>query len=184
MKEINDQLIEGIFLKPTIFSVILLAAAVITIIFVIRKVVLSYRTNENINDGSITYRKKALMTPTEYSFYLKMKPLEVKYKIIPQLNLASIAAKIRNTYYYTDLFRNIDYAIFTDDYSEILLFIELNDQTHQLVKRRKRDIKVQNICRELGIPLLTFYTKYPNYQDYVINRILKTIEKPKADIDA
>jgi len=184
MKEINDQLMKGLFLRPTIFSVILVVAAIAIIIFVIRKIVGAHLASENVNDSFITYRKKALMTPTEYSFYLKMKPLEAKYRIVPQLNLASIATKIRNTYYYTDLFRNVDYAIFSEDYSEVLLFIELNDQTHQLAKRRKRDIKVQNICKELGIPLLTFYTRYPNYQDYVINRILKTIEKPKTDVES
>ena len=42
------------------------------------------------------YLKKNLMTDSEYNFYLKLKDLEIKYnyKIIPQINLASIIKKI------------------------------------------------------------------------------------------
>jgi len=119
------------------------------------------------------------MTETEYQFYLKLKPLELRYKIVPQLNLASIVRKTKNNYFYTDLFRNIDFAIFSSDYSEILLLIELNDTTHKLTKKKERDLKVQSICKEIEVPLIKFYTKYSNHQDYVIRRILSIIEKTK-----
>ena len=58
------------------------------------------------------YKKKKFMTDIEYEFYNKLKCLEKEYKVIPQLNLASIINKENNNRYYTDLFRNIDFAIF------------------------------------------------------------------------
>ena len=63
----------------------------------------------------------------------------------------------------------------------MLLLIELNDGTHKLKKRKNRDAKIKKICNAAGIPLLFFYTKYPNEKDYVINRIRNIINKTKDD---
>ena len=32
-------------------------------------------------------------------------------------------------------------------------------------------MKVKKICNDIGVKLITFYTKYPNEKTYVINRI-------------
>ena len=128
------------------------------------------RSNENI------YREKTLMTNIEKNFYQKLKALEPKYQIIPQVNLGAIIEKISNEKFENELFRNIDYGIFSNDFSKVLLLIELNDQTHNLPQRKKRDIKVKEICNKANIPIMTFYTNYPNNQEYVINRILNKIE--------
>jgi len=40
----------------------------------------------------------------------------------------------------------------------ILLLIELNDSSHNDIQRRKRDIKVREICEKAGIRIITFYT--------------------------
>lgn len=121
------------------------------------------------------------MTNNERLFYNKIKCLEPEYKIIPQVSLASIISKENNNKYYTDLFRNIDFAIFDTNLQEVLLLIELNDGTHKLKKRKSRDAKIKKICNAAGIPLLFFYTKYPNEKDYVINRIRNIINKTKDD---
>ncbi len=115
------------------------------------------------------YKKKSIMTKAEMSFYNKIKCLEPEYKVIPQVNLA------------TDLFRNIDFAIFDNNLDAVLLLIELNDGTHNLKKRKRRDYKIKKICKAAGIPLLFFYTKYPNEKDYVINRIKDVINKTKRN---
>lgn len=119
------------------------------------------------------------MSETEYNFYLKMKPLEEEYRIVSQLNLASVVQKISSYRYQTELYRNIDFAIFSKDYKELLLLIELNDSTHQQKSRKKRDAKVQKICDECQIKLIKFYTIRPNEQMYVINRIRRTIYEDK-----
>ena len=96
--------------------------------------------------------------------------------ILPQINLATIVKK-NNKGYLTELFRNIDFAIFSKDFSELLLLIELNDKTHATNKRKKRDLKVKKICGDCNYKLITFYTTYSNEKDYVVNRIIKEIEK-------
>ena len=127
-----------------------------------------------------SYHKKDFLSKNEYEFYLKLKPLESKYKIVPQVNLASIIHK-ENSKYRTELFRNIDFAIFSYDYKELLLLVELNDRTHNNPDRRERDIKVKNICKDCGIEIVPFYTHYPNEEKYVIERIENEIKKVKED---
>ena len=131
---------------------------------------------------SRNYKEKPLMTEPEKNFFLKLKNLEPQYKIIPQINLSTIIEKISNERYRTELFRNIDYAIFTSDLSKVLLLIELNDSTHKEYQRKKRDIKVHQICKDANIPLMTFYTNYPNETQYVLNRILSEINKQSQTV--
>lgn len=182
MRTINDLLIREMFQKPSVFSFFLILGVIVVFLYFLKFIyhfhIHGHKTSYK-NQKNIIYQKKNIMTKTEYDFYLKLKPLESKYQIVPQLNLASITTKLKNTNYYTDLFRNIDFAILSRDYSEVLLLIELNDKTHSMKKRQIRDLKVKKICKELDIPLITFYTRYSNHQDYVINRILKVIEKSK-----
>ncbi len=125
---------------------------------------------------STSYYQKSFMSAAEKNFYNILRELETKYKIVPQVNLASIISK-NNYTFQNELFRNIDFAIFTYDYSKLLLLIELNDSTHNMAKRRKRDMKVQAILNDAGIPLMKFYTNKPNERNYVLNRILNKIEK-------
>ena len=53
--------------------------------------------------------------------------------------------------------------------------IELNDESHNNYHRKKRDIKVRDICNKAGIKLITFYTKYSNEKEYVKSRIIKEL---------
>lgn len=125
------------------------------------------------------YEKKPLMTIYERKMYNIIKKLENEYTIIPQLNLAAIINKKNNNKYYSELFRNIDFAIFDKELENILLLIEINDKTHNEYKRKDRDLKIKKKCNDTGIKLMPFYTNYPNEEEYVINRILKEIKNNK-----
>jgi len=124
----------------------------------------------------IKYEKKPIMSDYEIMFYNRMKDLETEYNIVPQLVLSSVVDKKSKQKYRSELYRIIDFAIFSKDYSKLLLLIELNDNTHNQRKRKDRDLKVKKICNSAKIKLITFYTKYPNEKDYIINRIKKEIE--------
>lgn len=124
----------------------------------------------------IKYEKKPIMSDYEIMFYNRMKDLETEYNIVPQLVLSSIVDKKSKQKYRSELYRIIDFAIFSKDYSKLLLLIELNDNSHNQRKRKDRDLKVKKICNSAKIKLITFYTKYPNEKDYIINRIKKEIE--------
>lgn len=124
----------------------------------------------------IKYEKKPIMSDYEIMFYNRMKDLETEYNIVPQLVLSSVVDKKSKQKYRSELYRIIDFAIFSKDYSKLFLLIELNDNTHNQRKRKDRDLKVKKICNSAKIKLITFYTKYPNEKDYIINRIKKEIE--------
>lgn len=149
------------------------------------------KNNNNINtDYSNTnndyykyYLTKKFMTDAELDFYNKFKVLESIYKIVPQVNLSTIINKISNRKYQNELNRNIDFAIFSYDYSQLLLLIELNDKTHNTKERIKRDKKVKEICNFVDINLITFYTNCTNEKNYVINRIQKEINKSIENIN-
>lgn len=127
------------------------------------------------------YKAKNLMTKNELVFYNKLKELEYEYKIVPQLNLGTVIQKTTKGYR-NELFKNIDFAIFSNDFSKLLLLVELNDSTHKQSKRRKRDKRVKEICSKANIKLITFYTTYPNEKEYVVNRIKQEIKKEKEPI--
>lgn len=121
------------------------------------------------------------MTNAEKEFYKKLLVLEDNYKIIPQVNLATIINKKSKYKYRTELYRNIDFVIFDKDFNEVLLLIELNDSTHSKKTRIDRDLKVKKICESANLKLINFYTKYPNEQKYVINRIKSEIMQNKQE---
>ena len=152
---------------------------IIIIISISAVIKLMKKNNEivTIKNEETIYTNKPLMTQYEYKFYKILKKLEDEYIILPQLNLASVVKKINNNKYYNELFRNIDFAVFTKDYQKLLLLIEINDKTHNDRKRIDRDLKVQKICNDINVPLIKFYTNYPNEPNYVINRILNIIKK-------
>ena len=138
--------------------------------------------NEDVS--AVNYIPKQFLTNYEYDFLTKFIDLEdeLHINIVPQVNLASIIQKVSNSRFNTELFRNIDFGIFSADYSKVLLLIELNDESHNNFHRKKRDIKVHEICNKAGIKLITFYTKYSNEKEYVKGRILKELNMPnKAD---
>ena len=139
----------------------------------------SFFKNNQENKLLPIYNRKTFMTNYELDFYNKIKELEKDYSIIPQINLATIVAKNKKGYL-TELFRNIDFAIFNKDFSHLLLLIELNDRSHTIKKRKNRDLKVKKICNDCNYRLITFYTAYPNEKNYVLNRIIKEIEKDQV----
>lgn len=125
------------------------------------------------------YRKRKFLTNSEINFYHTLTELNNEYIIIPQVNLGTIVEKV-DSKYRSELFKNIDFGIFTPEF-ELVLLIELNDKTHRQKNRIERDKKLKEILNNCDIPLLTFYTDYPNEKNYVINRIRKTITKKQEE---
>lgn len=135
------------------------------------------KESTNHKSYSISYQKKSLLTNAEKEFYNKLKKIETlgDYKVIPQVNLACIIHKDSNYRYRNELFRNIDFGIFDSNF-QVLLLIELNDSSHNLKSRKKRDIKINEILHWANIPIIRFYTSYPNEEKYVVQRVLSKIQ--------
>ena len=127
----------------------------------------------SVRDGETpTYSSKAsLMTDCEKKFFDAIKKIVgPDYIIQPQINLASIINKESHSKYRNELFRNIDFGILDQNY-KLLVLIEINDATHTERSRKERDQKVQAICAEAGIPLITFWTKYGLNESYIRERL-------------
>lgn len=115
------------------------------------------------------YEIKNYLTPNEFAFYHKLLNVNENFIIIPQVPLSSIVKKV-NGKYQNELNRIIDFGIFDKNF-RLLLLVELNDASHNQINRRDRDLKVKKILDDCFIKLLTFYTKYPNEQEYITKRI-------------
>lgn len=145
----------------------------LVILIVVLYICLRLKKKEKKKTFQARFYKKPLMTKSEMYFYSVFRELEneLNVRVNPQVNLATIVKKESSSYYVNELFRNIDFGIFTKDYSDILLLIEINDKSHQQKSRQARDIKVHKIASQANIKLITFYTNYPNTPEYVKNRI-------------
>lgn len=139
----------------------------------------NWSASPNTNEKSFNkiYFKKKIMTQCEDNFYKKMVPLEneLNIRIVPQVCLGAIIEKENDARYRNELFRIVDFAVFNNDFSKILLVIELNDRSHNNYYRNDRDNKVKMILNEAGIKLITFYTNMSNTTEYVQNRIKQNI---------
>lgn len=138
------------------------------------KKLLGTKTRKNKDEK--TYAKKPLLTKTEIKFKAAIeKCLPNNYILYPQINLASIIKRVEDHKYQNELYRNVDFCVFDDSYNPLLI-IEINDKTHKEKRRQARDIKVQNICENAGIPIIKFWTDYGIKEDYIEKKIKEYIK--------
>lgn len=137
-----------------------------------------YKSKDDIDNSHNKnhYIKKKLLTDNELFFYNCFKQLDSKYIILPQISLSSIIKKTDYHKYQNELNRILDFAIFDQNYN-ILLAIEINDDSHKLKKRKYRDKKLKEILKLANIELLTYNINYQNTQESVIRRTTETLEK-------
>lgn len=163
--------------------IILYSVAIIVLsilLYVVTKIAdyeISRKNKSTANYYERTYHPKPFLTASESIFLSKLLELEneINVRIVPQVNLGTIIRKESNSRWQSELNRNVDYGIFSKDYSKLLLLIELNDSSHMTPNRKERDRRVKDICKEAGIKLITFYTSMPNEKVYVKNRVKKCI---------
>lgn len=128
--------------------------------------------------------KNSLITQTEKPYFETIKKIvEPQYIIQTQINLASIIDKKSPDKFRNELFRNIDFGIFDQNYKPLLL-IEINDESHMTNSRRERDQKVQSICKDAGIPIVTLWTKYGVNETYINKRLCEHLSFATDDFKA
>lgn len=167
----------------TVFAILLLIALAIgipAIIYVKKNKSKDFTavTLDNVKDYQSnyvpTYHKRNFLTQNEKFFLEKLKKIfGDKYIIQPQVPLRMLVSKDGEEYgqYANELNRYIDIGIFNKNY-EILALVELNDKSHKFKDRYERDLKVQDICKQANIPLITFWT-YGNQTDENIRYIIE-----------
>ena len=125
-----------------------------------------------------TYSKRDLLTECEKEFLNKLNSIfKDKYIVQPQIPLRMIIEKSTDKLnkYANELHRYIDYGIFDKNY-KLLALVELNDETHKEYERYKRDIQVNEICKQAKIPLITFWTHGKQTDENIRYIIEKEIE--------
>lgn len=134
-----------------------------------KRIYTEYSTSENKQTEYLL--KNTLITQNEKPYFETIKKfIEPQYIIQPQINLASIIDKKSPDKFRNELFRNIDFGIFDQSYKPLVL-IEINDDSHLTPSRKERDQKVQSICKDAGIPIITFWTKYGVNEAYINKRL-------------
>lgn len=142
-----------------VFIIIGVVIGALAAYFASRKKLKKGTSNETAESPQInnnTYEKKNFITNAERHFLeLLLDEYGEDYNIQPQVCLMSIVRK-KSFGYANELYRTVDIGIFDEDYNVVLL-IEINDKSHHRTERQQRDEKVNAICNDAGIPLLTFW---------------------------
>ena len=147
-----------------IIAAVIIVAITIAIIFIIKAFTKKKAARYVLKDS--------LLTPTEMEYYIVLEKFFGRdYKVLPQINLASVIDKIGEGFR-TELFRNVDFGIFDQGFRPIVL-IEINDNTHTRKDRIARDEKVNMIAKKAHIPLVTFWTRDGIDQQYIYQTIKK-----------
>lgn len=127
----------------------------------------TYTTNKK----KYSYCKKNFMTNHELIYYNIFKDLESDLNVViqPQVHLISIVKRNikHKTKYPKELNRIIDFAVFSRDYSELILLVEIGDNSHKRRDRVIRDKTVKSICKSAGIKLIYYYPQYSSDKDRV-----------------
>lgn len=147
------------------------------LVWIIKSIISLFKKDDKKPKTIYQYYQKNIMTEYETYFYNIFKQLEDELNIIvqPQIPLSAIVQRKNNSRIPNELFRIIDFGIFSRDYNELILLIEINDKTHNTSRRRRRDQKIKFICRNAGIRLIAFYSNKPNEYNYVKNRLREEI---------
>lgn len=134
-------------------------------------------SNENAKiDYTYYVKKKSYLTDCEKEFFRVIKSIVYpNYIVYPQVPLSQIIEKDSTDRYQNELYRIIDFCIFSKDF-EPLVCIEINDETHHQKNRYVRDQKVKNILNQADLPIVTLWTSFGVKTEYIKERLRKYLK--------
>lgn len=120
------------------------------------------------------YEKKSSNSQAEIVFRKKLDHVlaNSNYFAESQKSLRQLVEKKERWKWANELNRDIDFAISKKDDYEVVLLIEYNDSTHDNPERKKRDEKVDYICKQAGYKLL-FIKRDDNMPENVLRAKLE-----------
>ncbi len=120
--------------------------------------------------GSSDYSlKQSLLTPAERSFFNILKQIvDDRYQIAFQVPMSALI-KTENSHSYVPFNRikakTIDFVLYSKENLNPYLAVELDDRTHSLYKRVKRDEFVNGVLKKIGLPILHVKVQDPHSYD-------------------
>jgi len=109
-----------------------------------------------------SYKKVSLFSPSEKFFYFALKKaLKDKYIIFAKVRIADVIkpASTMNKKQWWKAFvqissKHFDFVLCRKHDLKVLCAIELNDKSHQVRERKKRDFLVKHICNTSQMPII------------------------------
>lgn len=138
---------------------------IISVIFIIIGGAISVFSNLKQGEEKIELkyhykRKNFFMSRAEHECYdTLIKAIGNEYNIFPQVHLPTIVDQKVVGQNWNAAFRHIsqksvDYVLTDKNYLSPKLVIELDDQTHERQDRKDRDIEVERVLQDAGMPIL------------------------------
>lgn len=121
----------------------------------------SRRSRRNSGDFVQCLREDRLLSEWERRVLLSLKrQVRVGYHICPQVRLADmvqVSAPSRKAHILAlngVQRKSVDFILVSEESGQAVLGIELDDKTHDRPDRRLRDLYVNSVFRQIGVPLL------------------------------
>lgn len=128
-------------------------------------------------------RQKYLCTAGEWRFYQKLEEaVGDRFTVMMQVRvgaLLTVPAEEWERWGRRVSQKSFDFALVTRGSSHVAAVVELDDKTHLLPARRKRDKFLDEACRRAGLPLIRFKTAR-RYSADVIRKTVKAHLPPGA----
>lgn len=133
------------------------------------------------------YKKKYLMSKVENVFFEVLKEIvNEKYEVYPQIPLNVLVNSNQQAFRNKINRKRVDFVIFSKEYYNPLLVIELDDKTHELEVRVDRDNLVDMALFKCDLPILHVNIKDRNNKfklqqeiNYILNNWNYNIFKDK-----
>lgn len=141
--------------------------------------------NGNRNKSPPYRRQRYLCTAAEWRFCQKLEEaVGDRFTVMMQVRvgaLLTVPAEQWERWGRRVSQKSFDFALVTRGSSHVAAVVELDDKTHLLPGRRKRDKFLDDACRRAGLPLLRFQTA----RRYSVAAIRETVEAhlPSRAID-
>jgi hypothetical protein len=127
--------------------------------------------------------RKTLLTYTEQKFYKQLMFIIMKefpyLSIAPQVRLADIITCTDDDWHkgYGPKIsaKHIDFVLFDEETTEIILCIELDDPSHDQKDRKRRDVFINNALQSADVELCRITTKDASNQEFITSQIKKHI---------
>jgi hypothetical protein len=163
-------------------QLILILFAVFVVIAVIGYVVVRAQRQapggppaEDSGSGKLPYRlKDSLLSPAERSFYgvLYNEASALGLQVFVQLRLSDLffvprQERTASSYRAKIQQKSVDFVLCDRDRVAPVLGIELDDRSHERSDRRVRDVRVEQVFADAGLPLVRFPVK----QGYVVTDV-------------
>ena len=171
------------------FPTLIVAACVVAATVYRNRRWLNARARSLVGRGEMPYHRcDGLLTNAEKDFYRQLRRVVPRgVSVAPKVRLADVitcgeadwrafGTKIAQ--------KHIDFVLFWEDSTEVLLAIELDDRSHERPERRRRDEFVDRALHGAGVPLLRVPVTRSFPRLMVERDVLRALEKHRARVEA